>query len=130
MFKLDLDDLPVPAILVDLRPLSGLAGRRVDDVAPEVLAPLLRRCLAVRANKNALSMFGVEDALQLNDNGCFRGEWYDWTCTYLSSFWTGEQTPWHETVVQKFAPPHFHRSAIAMVAPLAMKSCRRSRMSC
>ena len=99
MFKLDLDDLPVPAILVDLRPLSGLAGRRVDDVAPEVLAPLLRRCLAVRANKNALSMFGVEEALQLNDNGCFRGEWYDWTCTYLSSFWTGEQTPWHETVV-------------------------------
>ena len=34
MFKLDLDDLPVPAILVDLSPLQGMRGKIVSEDVP------------------------------------------------------------------------------------------------
>ena len=102
MFQLSIDDLPVPTLMVDFRPVAGFAdwrpgARLVADAAD--LPRLLSQCMIVEANQNALDFFEGATAHALNNNGCFRSEFYDASGAYLAAFWTGEQTDWHETVV-------------------------------
>ncbi len=106
MITFNIDDIPVPALLVDLRAASSLVrrSRSGDHTLDEAeVAAAVRASAIIDTNVNAMELFESPGRCQMDNANCFRDEFYARSREFIIALASGQQTPWFETTVYTLA---------------------------